>query len=101
MYETAYRPVTTVETREVPVTSYDTEYKVEDEIEFVEEYEKRTKDVPINRVIVGNHSSDFGDNFDGNFSSDSSSDSVDSDFSTGLLHEGALNKFNNSLSYYL
>jgi len=38
-------------TREVPVINYETAYRDEEEITYVTEYETRTRDVPVERVI--------------------------------------------------
>jgi hypothetical protein len=61
VYETAYRPVTTIETRDVPIINYETAYRDEENITYVTEYETRTRDVPVDKVLVGEHSNDSGD----------------------------------------
>lgn len=61
MQETEYRTVTTTQYRDVPVISYETAYRDEEEIVYVTEYETRTRDVPVERTVIAHHSNDSGD----------------------------------------
>ena len=61
IYEIEYQPKITVQTREVPVITYETAFRDEETITYNVEYETRTRDVPVEREIVGEHSNDSGD----------------------------------------
>ena len=54
-------PVTTVETRKVPVVTYETAYRDEEEVTYDVEYETRTRDIPVSRAVAGEFSNDSGD----------------------------------------
>ena len=61
IYEVEYVPTTTIQTREVPVITYETAFRDEETITYTTEYETRTRDVPVERQIIGEHSNDSGD----------------------------------------
>ena len=61
IYEVEYQEVTTTQTREVPVISYETAYRDEETVTYDIEYETRTRDVPVEREVVGYFSNDSGD----------------------------------------
>ena len=61
IYEIEYQPKITTQTREVPVITYETAFRDEETITYNVEYETRTRDVPVEREIVGEHSNDSGD----------------------------------------
>jgi hypothetical protein len=62
--ETAYRPITVTKTRDVPVVSYETAYREDEETVYEIEYETRTRDVPVEREVVAFFSNDSGDGID-------------------------------------
>ena len=51
VYDTEYQEVSETLVRDVPVITYETAYRDEEEITYVTEYETRTRDVPVERVI--------------------------------------------------
>ena len=61
VYDIEYVPVTTTQTREVPVITYETAFRDEETVTYATEYETRTRDVPVERTVVGEHSNDSGD----------------------------------------
>ena len=61
IYEIEYQPKISTQTREVPVITYETAFRDEETITYEVEYETRTRDVPVEREIVGEHSNDSGD----------------------------------------
>lgn len=59
--ETDYKLEKEYRVRTVPVTRYETEYRVEEVTEYRTEYETAYRSVPIEKTIVVNHSDDSGD----------------------------------------
>ena len=64
VYEVEYQNVTTTATREVPVITYETAYRDEETVTYVTEYETRTRDIPVEKEVVGSWSNDSGDGID-------------------------------------
>ena len=59
-----YETVTKTATREVPIITYETAYRDEETVTYETEYETRTRDVPVEREVVGAWSNDSGDGID-------------------------------------
>ena len=53
--------MTRTEYRQVPIITYETAYRDEEEIVYRTEYETRTRDVPVERHAVAHYSNDSGD----------------------------------------